>query len=760
MKGRRLLGLAMTAFLMTAMTGCGEAPQQAAVTEEVKLLEPVGLSGSGEAAAYRNLYDAQVYSATVVPYVEEYGFEEDVVLDRICAFPGEAVSRGEALAYSSTENLDKQIEELQKQIEDMETEFAEYELQVREDLENPQNEVKRLEDIVENLERRKPAEYLAAPDKPEEDPSQSVSGSDAGGQTPDESGDTGEGEPPGSSGNASDGVKPDDREPTPNPAYREWEQEYNYWNGRYRITDHGINTALLQLEQKTALYELDHAYALQQMAFLQEKKNDVTIHTHIEGNVVAMPGYGYGDRVQGETPIVAVGDLGQKILKCDYINRKTVAAAEDIYAVIDGLRYEVEYVPMESEEYTRLTTQGEEVYSTLYLEGDAEAVNIGDYVAVVVVNRRQEHTLSVPADAVHKDDTGSYVYVLDGEENVYTSVRTGMSDGVYTEILSGIGEGDVVRLDQGRQYSDQRLTVERGNFYSDFSASGIMIYPSSVAAQNPISHGTVYFQEFRTAMYQHVEKGDVIATVRVAADEIGMQRLTLQLQRQLERVQDLTAQGEEKNKKAIEDRMKAIAKLQEQIEELSQDYQTTVIRADRSGIVIWMQDLEKEDILQKDQYLLEIADENTCYVALKDEGNVLSYGNQVTVTYRNREEEERTAQGVVANVNSLAVSRALQSEYTYILLPSELIGDMSVGTEGWGGWWNRARFGVEARLREMEHVLVVPRRAVREINGQTYVNVVEADGSIVRRSFIAGGYDKSNYWVVEGLTEGMVLCLE
>lgn len=731
MKGRRLLGLAMTVFLAAAMTGCGEAPRQAAVTEEIKLLEPVGLTGSGEAAAYRNLYDAEVYSATVVPYVEEYGFEEDAVLDRICAFPGEAVSRGEALAYSSTENLDKQIEELQKQIEDMEKEFAEYELQVREDLAEPQNEVKRLEEIVEDLESREPAEYLATPVKPGEALSQSVSGSDAG-----------------------------RGEPLPNPAYREWEQEYNYWNGRYRITDHNINTALLQLEQRTALYELDHAYALQQIAFIQEKKNDVTIHTDIAGNVVAMPEYGYGDRIQGETPIVAVGDLGHKILKCDYINRKTAASAEDIYAVIDGMRYEVEYVPIESEEYTRLTTQGEEVYSTLYLEGDVEAVNIGDYAAVVVVNRRQEHVLSVPADAVHKDDTGSYVYVSDGEENVYTSVRTGMSDGVYTEILSGIGEGDVVRLDQGRQYSDQRVTVEMGNFYSDFSESGIMIYPSSGVVQNPIAHGTVYFQEFRTAMYQHVEKGDVIATVRVAADEIGMQRLTLQLQRQLERVQDLTAQGEEKNKKAIESRMKAIVKLQEQIAELSQDYQTTAIRADRSGIVIWMGDLEKEDILQKDQYLVEIADENTCYVALEDEGNALSYGNQVTVTYRNREEEERTAQGMVANVNRLAVSRSLQSEYTYILLPPELIGDMSVGTEGWGGWWNMARFGVEARLREMDHVLVVPRRAVREINGQTYVNVLEADGSIVRRSFIAGGYDKSNYWVVEGLTEGMVLCLE
>lgn len=743
MKGRRLLGLAMTGFLAVAAAGCGEAPQQAAAAEEVQLLEPVGLTGSGEAAAYRNLYDAEVYSAIVVPYVEEYAFEEEVELDTFRAYPGEAVSRGEALVCSSTQNLDKQIEELEKKIQDMETEFAEYELQVREDLEKPREEVKGLAGVVENLEKHKPQEYLAAPPA-------SVSGSDA--EDPARPGDDGE------EGGAPDGEKPG--EPVPNPAYQEWEKEYDYWNGRYRITDHSVNTTLLQLEQKTALYELDHAYALQQLAFLQEKKNDVTIHAHMAGNVVAVSEYGYGDGIPGEMPIVAVGDLERKILKCDYINRKTAAAAEDIYAVIDGRRCEVEYVPIESEEYTRLTTQGEDVYSTLYLKGEAENVSVGDYVAVVVIRQRREHALSVPAEAVHKDESGSYVYILDGDKNVYTSVRAGMSDGVYTEILSGIGEGDVVRLDQGRQYGDQQVEVEMGSFHSDYSASGYMIYPSGVVVQNPIAHGTVYFQEFQTSLYQHVEKGDVIATVRVAADEIGMQRLTLQLQREMERVQDLVDQGEEKNEKAIESRMKTIAKLQEQIAELSQDYQTTAIRASQSGIVIWMEDLKKEDILQKDRYLIEIADENTCYVALENEGNVLSYGNQVTVTYQNLAGEERTVPGVVANVNGLAVSKSLQSEYAYILLPPEYIGDMSLGSEGFGGWWNRARFGVEARLREMEHVLVVPRRAVREINGQTYVNVVEADGSIVRRSFVAGGYDKNSYWVAEGLTEGMVLCLE
>lgn len=738
------MGLVLIFSLTVAMAGCGETPSQENTAREVALLEPVGMTSSGEAAVRRNLYNAEIFSAIVVPYVEEYSFEEDVTLAEIRAFPGESVSRGEALALSDTENLDKQIKEQQERIEDMELEFVEYELQVREDLEKPQEEVKGLKGIVENLEKSKPREYLEITETPaEEEPPQSVSGSDA---APPEK------EP--------EDKEPVDKEPQVNPAYEEWEREYNYWNGRYRIADHSVNTMLLQLEQRKALYELDHAYALQQLAFLRDKKSNVTIHSAMAGNVVAMPEYGYGDWIQGETPIIAVGDLEQKVLKCDYINRKTASTAQEIYALVDGRRYEVSYVPMESEEYTRLTTQGETVFSTLYLEGDTQDVNIGDYVAIVVVNKKKEQVLSVPAEAIHKDDTGSYVYVLRGEENVYTPVSTGMSDGVYTEILSGISEGDVVRLDQGRQYSDQRVTVERSDFHADFSENGIMIYPSSVVVRNPITHGTVYFQEFQTAMFQHVEKGDVIATVRVAADEIGLQRLTLQLQRQLERVQDLVDQGEEKNEKAIENRQKAIVKLQEQIAELSQDYQTTAIRAQQSGIVIWMADLEKEDILQPDRYLVEIADENTCYVALEDEGNILSYGNEVKVTYRNREQEERETTGMVANLNHRAVSHSLQSQYAFILLPPDVIGDMSVGTEGWGGWWNRARFGVEAKVREMDNVLVVPRRAVREINGCPYVNVVEADGSIVRRSFIAGGYDKSYYWVVEGLTEGMELCLE
>ena len=60
----------------------------------------------------------------------------------------------------------------------------------------------------------------------------------------------------------------------------------------------------------------------------------------------------------------------------------------------------------------------------------------------------------------------------------------------------------------------------------------------------------------------------------------------------------------------------------------------------------------------------------------------------------------------------------------------------------------------------MKNVLVGPKREVKESNGCTYVNVIGEQGEVIPTSFIAGGYDNANYWVIEGLTEGMKVCLE
>ena len=68
-------------------------------------------------------------------------------------------------------------------------------------------------------------------------------------------------------------------------------------------------------------------------------------------------------------------------------------------------------------------------------------------------------------------------------------------------------------------------------------------------------------------------------------------------------------------------------------------------------------------------------------------------------------------------------------------------------------------FSVKANVREVKDVVLVPKRAVTTVDGITYVTV-EEDGKQVLKSFIAGGSDSTNYWVIEGLSEGTKICLE
>ena len=85
---------------------------------------------------------------------------------------------------------------------------------------------------------------------------------------------------------------------------------------------------------------------------------------------------------------------------------------------------------------------------------------------------------------------------------------------------------------------------------------------------------------------------------------------------------------------------------------------------------------------------------------------------------------------------------------------------MAGSSQEFDGWWNRSRFKVTVQIRSMRGVLLVPKKAVKEKNGCTYVKVKNQDGKAFYQSFIAGGSDLSNYWVVEGLSEGMEICLE
>ena len=76
--------------------------------------------------------------------------------------------------------------------------------------------------------------------------------------------------------------------------------------------------------------------------------------------------------------------------------------------------------------------------------GDTSALSAGDFGVLVAVYEKRENVVAVPKSALQKGVSGMYVYRIENGEKVMTDVVTGMSDGVYTEILSGVSVGDEI----------------------------------------------------------------------------------------------------------------------------------------------------------------------------------------------------------------------------------------------------------------------------------------------------------------------------
>lgn len=741
MRQKKIISIILFAVMLLSCCGCKSEPAVQTQNRVVELVEPVNAVADTETVEYRNIYQAVLYSANVYPTVREYSFDSSTKVEEFGAFLGESVKKGEALVYGSTENLDKQIEALEERIATMDENMVKAQQDLSDNLAVPKSEVWWREDIVENFERIKPLEFVYE--------SVLQAGTVSDGDSED-----------------AEAEEKEETEKKPdrlvrNPEYAKWWKEARVHIGNYKILVHSINVQEENFRQKKVLYEMERTYYVEQLEDLKKKRNQNILTSRAKGEVVAIAERQYGSyNAAAEEPIVAVGNANEKVIKCEFINKAVISKAADVYALIDGIRYEIEYQPLEGDSYAKLASDGEKVYSTFVFQGDCEQVQVGDFALITVFEQKREQVLSVPKSALRKDESGYYVYVMKDGEGVVTPVKTGLSDGTYTEITAGLSQGDKVLVENPLNYSDKTVILEKGSFHSTFENRGAMYYPITEGVYNPVEYGTTYFGEYQVALYERVKKGDVIATIRVATDDIALQRNRTKLQRAQERLADLIAADQEDNEEIIRAKQEEIAEMQELLAQMEADGATKKIVAPRSGIVVDMVELDKETILNYEAHLAEIADVSTCYVVVENTNQQLNYGDEVTITYTNSENQQKTSSGVVANMSHAGIGSALRSENAYILLPEENIADMAVSNTNGNEWWNRLRYNVSANIREMDNVVSVPRNAVWEVNGNTYVYVKDEQGNVKTQSFVAGGFDSTSYWVVEGLSEGMEICLE
>lgn len=93
----------------------------------------------------------------------------------------------------------------------------------------------------------------------------------------------------------------------------------------------------------------------------------------------------------------------------------------------------------------KMETWGEKQYFTVYDGPENDGIEVNTSGTIYVVLDKKENVLYLPNECIFHADDKSYVYVLD-EKNMKTVcwIETGLVGDKNTEIISGLGEGDMV----------------------------------------------------------------------------------------------------------------------------------------------------------------------------------------------------------------------------------------------------------------------------------------------------------------------------
>lgn len=719
-QNKRILSLLLAMICAFSFVGCGAVETAADENANIELLEPAGVALNYDVVDYRNIYNYKIYAANICPEVTEYAFTDNQIIEKIATLPGEEVKAGQDLVVGDTENIEEQIEAKEKSIQESETRYLDQREDIVERLSKYKADTEYWKEVVERSEAQKPAEESA---------------------------------------------------------------DFGAWSGNHFVYQKNYSTNLIardkaqaSLDQLDELYQLDSEHAKKELQELRRQRSVAVVASDVDGVLVSC--VLSTDSVKKNESVVAVGNMDSKQIKTEYISKFDINGAAEVYAFVNGKRYEVEYIPMEDEEYKRLTQNGGRAYSTFLFAEDASGVNVGDYCVIAVVKKKRNNVLSISKSCLHKDGMVDYVYLVQGTETVYTPVKLGISDNLYAEILDGINEGDKVLAESLSTHSEETVKTTVGEVHYNYKDNGYMFYPYQVDVKNPVEYGSCYYVESLVSTYERVEKGQVLATVRVVRDDIALQRSENQLQRLQERLADYKngfkddpAGLQEKSvQKYISSQTKQIEELEKTIRKIKADAVVTEIKAEASGVITWALwgiSPKQEQLLYSKQDLFRIADETANYIIVQDKNRVLNFGNKVQISFRNNSNQTKITDGEVALVNPSAVSNDLSNPvagngdyYTLISINPEALSDMASSSRGAEGWWNRNRFEITGQVRSMNNVVLVPKTAVFNSGDQYFVNVKKADGSVVPMGIIAGGSDANNFWVIDGLTEGMEVCLK
>ena len=167
----------------------------------------------------------------------------------------------------------------------------------------------------------------------------------------------------------------------------------------------------VQKRQYMEKAEKEIAFQESKLARMQAKNESNIITAPEAGTITYLADLKVGDGVGVNTYPIVLADTGKCLVQCEYINESKMERMEFSYAVKDGKRYELQYVPYEDGEYQRKNAKGEGVYTFFEVINADESIQFGEDIKVVTVEEYRQNVLVIPTDCIHRKEGKPFVYL-------------------------------------------------------------------------------------------------------------------------------------------------------------------------------------------------------------------------------------------------------------------------------------------------------------------------------------------------------------
>ena len=199
-----------------------------------------------------------------------------------------------------------------------------------------------------------------------------------------------------------------------------------------------------QMEEFEGLWLLSREDMVRNIEELEKQVSAGVLTAPCDGTVVHCAA-AEGSYAMANNAVIWLAAADSARIRTEYLTADQVNRASELYAMVDGYRVEVEYVPLARKEYLAMKASGDVMQSTfLVKEANGHPVEAGMEVILFLTTDQAQDALLLPSNAVHRDTGGYYVYRVTPEGRERQTVTRGVFTDALVQITQGLEEGEQV----------------------------------------------------------------------------------------------------------------------------------------------------------------------------------------------------------------------------------------------------------------------------------------------------------------------------